>query len=163
MNINEKSWHCRVHDFAFDKYSRPHSLCPYFWKVVFALFCITTLITLSSIAFTLVGWELAAGWLVKFGITSVWAIGASGFIIGAVGTLGLVGALFGALFGAPYGIAKLKDLIKDKIHDHRYKEYVQELEARKDPNYVPPKKSILMEFIRARKEKFCPSLTFTKE
>lgn len=159
MNINEKSWHCRVHDFAFDKYSRPHSLCPYFWKVVFALFGMTSLLVLSSVAFTLVGWKLAASWLAKIGITSVWAIGASGFTIGAVGILGLVGVVFGTLFG----LAKLKDLIEDKIKERNYKEYVRELEARKDPNYVPPKKSILMEFIRARKEKFCPSLTFTKE
>ncbi|AKU43750.1 membrane protein [Citrobacter phage Merlin] len=159
MNINEKSWHCRLHDFAFDKYSRPRSLCPYFWKVVFALFGMTSLIVLLSIAFTLVGWELAAGWLAKIGITSVWAIGASGFTIGAVGILSLVGVVFGTLFG----LAKLKDLIEDKIKERNYEKYIQELEARKDPNYVPPKKSILMEFIRARKEKFCPSLTFTEE
>ena len=39
MIINTNSWHAKLHDRFYDRHSRPHSLCAYFWKIVWpALF-----------------------------------------------------------------------------------------------------------------------------
>lgn len=159
MNINVNSWHCRLHDAIFDRWSRPQSLCPYFWKTVFCCFLVFLAASLFIFMFTVTGMDLSLYLFASVGITSEFIIWPASTFIGAI----MFASIGSVLFGIIYGLSKIKITIKNKINDKRYKKYEEEFERKKDPNYVPPKTSVLIEYIRSRKEKFCPHIDFIKE
>ncbi|WKV23441.1 hypothetical protein SEA1_gp0093 [Salmonella phage SEA1] len=159
MIINTGSWHCRLHDAIFDRHSRPKSLCPYFWKTVFCCFLTAIVISIAIFMFTFIGIDLVVWLAGMIGITSGFVIWPASTFVGAI----LCASIGAAAFGIIYGLVKIKETIKDKIADRRYAKYTEELERQKDPNYTPPKPNIMVEFIRARKEKLCPYIDYSEK
>ncbi|ANA49446.1 hypothetical protein BI049_gp092 [Salmonella phage vB_SnwM_CGG4-1] len=109
--------------------------------------------------FTLAGNDLTIWLAGMVGITSSFVIWPTSTFVGAI----MFASIGAVLFSIAYGFVKIQETIKDKIADRRYAKYKEELEHKKDPNYVQPKPNMLVEFIRARKEKFCPRIEFVQE
>lgn len=146
MIINANSWHARFHDKFYDRNSRPHSLCAYFWKMVWA--CFVCAIAAGSIGFGLT--VAGAGVLENFFVLSTPVGLGLGFILG-LATLALILAV---AFGLMYGLMNLwtwYDLRKEE------KEWQRILAKREGKE---TKENIVIQYIKARKSKMCPVIHF---
>jgi hypothetical protein len=152
MIINANSWHVKLHDVIFDKQSRPQNLCPYFWKVVAALFLATLLFSSLLTGFTLIGQPLAAWLFAHVGVLSDFVTYPVGTFIGAI----CISSIFAFAFGVCYGYTIITEYIKNRMWDRRY----EKERAKLSPDYVEPTPNLIVGFIRSRKEKFCPKLEF---
>lgn len=146
MNISKNSWHYRVCDWY--SWVPSNSLCLYFWQVVWA--CVLSFI-LIPFAIVFVGFML---------------LGVFPFIIGSTLTGNfhqdihlmswytiLVSWSVGAGIFAVIGVAGLlKLLYDDKIIFKNRKEK----DVEKEPNLV-------VEWVRAKKAKVCPVITFKND
>ncbi|QMV28947.1 hypothetical protein AP1_0240 [Aeromonas phage AP1] len=142
MNINKSSWHYRLLNSLFDKI--PTSLCPYFWKTVWALVMASGLTTLFISAMASIGLSV----LKVFGITS-------GLVLV---TSPLIGAVLIAIFVAIFvGVAILYDHVKSSARIKKWKRDAKKLEEKANGEY---KESLIVSFLKAKKEKLCPSLKF---
>ena len=149
MQINTNSWHYKLVTMNGAE-SAPRSLCPYFWKGVWHVF----LLVLAIGGITLAGWGIgvdAAAWL--FAKCGVVLSSAAAIIPGVIVGWLILAAIFGTIFLIGYGIYKV-------ISQRKEKKEAAEWEARKNGTYVPPQPNIIIAFIKARKEKFCPTLEF---
>lgn len=149
MQINTNSWHYKLVTMNGAE-SAPRSLCPYFWKGVWHTF----LLVIAIGGITLAGWGIGVN-------TAIWLFAKCGVVLSSaaaiipgviVGWL-ILAAVFGTIFCIGYGIYKV-------ISRRKEKKEAAEWEARKNGTYVPPQPNIIIAFIKARKEKFCPTLEF---
>jgi hypothetical protein len=134
MKISMKSWHYRL--IRFVGWNPPRSLCGYFWAVVFA--------PLKAVVY------------------------ASGFLLVALFALGPIAQFFvdgshaWAFFGGALDIGLLTALLIHLVTERRY----QERHARimrgdlSDLERKPREPSLLLEWLRAKHQKFCPMLEF---
>lgn len=149
MQINTNSWHYKLVTMNGAE-SAPRSLCPYFWKGVWHTF----LLAFAAFAVCFAGWGVGvdvATWMFAqcgVALSSVAAI-IPGLIVGWL----MLAAIFGTIFLIGYGIYKV-------ISRRKERKEAAEWEARKNGTYVPPQPNIVIAFIKARKEKFCPTLEF---
>lgn len=147
MIINTNSWHARFHDKFYDRHSRPHSLCAYFWKIVWACFAITMIIVSIGIGCTVAGAALLAKFFTLGTIPGL----VGGFFVGLISAAAIVGAIIGAIVG----IVKIElwyDLHKEDKEWERIQLKKQGIE--------PPKRNFVYEFLKARKSKMCPVIHF---
>ncbi|QQG32184.1 hypothetical protein CkP1_0107 [Citrobacter phage CkP1] len=152
MNINENAWHVKVYDFFYSRFDRPKSLCPYFWKTFGAVLFSVAIIVWFAFMFTFLGYTLIIdSGISTFGIFTY----PISFLIGAT----IIAVIMGVGFGAVYLFFKLKDKIKDALYKRRW----NKINAKCSPDYVEPEPNLLVEFIKAKKEKICPTIKFTKE
>lgn len=142
MNINKSSWHYRLLNALFNKI--PTSLCPYFWKTVWALVMVSGLTTLFISAIASVG--LAT--LKAFGITSGLVLVTSP-LIGAV--------LIAIMVAIMVGVAILYDHVKSSVRQKKWQRDAKKREEIANREY---KESLIVSFLKAKKEKICPSLKF---
>lgn len=143
MEISRKSWHYRVVE---DVYSVPHqNLCIYFWQVASAL-----VVRALHIGFLLF---IACFVVMFFAVPITWGIGELGWIEPVVETeIAMVPiAIMSMAAVAALGIF-LMSCIKYLIEEYQYKWKKKKLVA-KEPNLV-------VEYIRAKKQKVCPTLKF---
>lgn len=142
MNINKSSWHYRLNNKMFD--TIPTSLCPYFWKTVLALVLISGMSTLFIFALTGIGLSI----LKAFGITSGLVLITSpliGFVFAVIAIVIIVGFFF------------LCDHMKSSMRRKKWQRDAKKLEEKANGEY---KESLIISFLKAKKEKFCPSLKF---
>lgn len=146
MQINTNSWHYKLVTMNGAE-SAPRSLCPYFWKGVWHM-------AFAAFAVCFAGWGVGvdvATWL--FAQCGVVLSSAAAIIPGLIVGWLMLAAIFGTIFLIGYGIYKV-------ISRRKEKKEAAEWEARKNGTYVPPQPNIVIAFIKARKEKFCPTLEF---
>jgi hypothetical protein len=149
MQINKDSWHYNLVTMNGAERA-PHSLCPYFWKGVWHAF----LLLFAVCAVVFVGWacgiDLATWLFAQCGVILSSAVAfVPGMIIGWI----LLAAIFGTIFCIGYGIYRVVQSRKEKKEDEKW-------EAIRNGTYVEPQPNIIIAFIKARKEKFCPTLEF---
>jgi hypothetical protein len=117
MEVSRSRWHYRYLDWL--GWAKPTSLCPYFWKVVWAIFLTGIApVVLLSIA-GVMAWYHIWGPFVFIGVC-------------ALVVLFWVGIAFAAIY----------------------------LEDAKPWRKITQSDNLTVEFIRARKNKLCPTLTF---
>lgn len=145
MIINTNSWHVKLHDRFYDR-RRPHSLCAYFWKMVWACFVCATLVGSMLSGLTVAG----AAVIEHFFVLSAPVGYGLGFILGLI-TIALVIAVS---FGLVYGLVNFwawYDLRKEE------KEW-ERIQAKREGREI--KENIVIQYIKARKSKMCPVIHF---
>ena len=146
MIINTNAWHAKLHDRFYDRHSRPHSLCAYFWKIVWACFVCAVFIGSTVFALTVAG----AGVLDQFFVLSIPVGLGLGFILG-LATLALILAV---AFGLMYGLMNLWTWYDLHKEEKEWKRIKAEREGRET------KENIFIQYIKARKSKMCPVIHF---
>ena len=150
MNINKESWHYRFIKKMDGEFSIPNNLCPYVRKVII----------MGALA-VLVGSFVIATTVGLLGITGV----ALGVVAGALATSFSFGAyvfLFVLCTEIVVGFKILWDL------DGKFQAFFVRLGRKLFPNKSEAmgdvkEPSIFIEYIKAKHDKICPSLSFTKE
>ena len=182
MKLNQNSVSAKLYKWAYDTHLLPESLCPYFWKLVFAwvLAIILSPFWLATTLFSKVTKEfedatmwfsIAVGlfiyamlfFIIGFGffISSYWityytgTLGHGLFIAGATVTVVSIIGLF------TWGIIILKDKLNEKHHRYVWDDNTNDYIL--NPNYKEPKANIIVEFIKAKYNKYCPKIDWTNE
>lgn len=160
MKLSTKSWHSWLFRYTYGKDNLPDNLCPYFWKLVLAMilfpvlfiFCLPAFILCRStgdndlfeegvfspaLAFSFV---INLALVLIIGMIGMWFDFNNEFLVAAGGC--------GWLIAICAGIDQLVRYIKSK----RVKTY--------GTMYREEKPSILIEFIKAKYNKYCPKITW---
>lgn len=134
MKINTKSWHYRLLEGM--GVNIPRSLCPYFWKVVFMMFVIGIVISIFGLLFYTVGNKacMVLGLLIGINVVLAAIIKT---ILGLLIMATIIAIIVGALIGWDYGKAHIKMPYKED--------------------------SMVVNYIKAKKSKICPTLEFVDE
>lgn len=146
MIINTNSWHAKLHDRFYASYSRPRSLCAYFWKMVWVCFMCSVLAGSTIFGLTVAG----AGILEHFFVLSTPVGLGLGFILGLV-TLALILAVAVGIVYCIMSLWSWYDLRKEE------KEW-QLIKAKREGKEI--KENIVIQYIKARKSKVCPVIHF---
>lgn len=146
MVINTNSWHARFHDRFYDRHSRPHSLCAYFWKMVWACFICSVLAGSTIFALSAAG----AGILEQFFVLSIPVGLGLGFILG----LATVALILAVAFGLMYGLINLWSWYDLHKEEKEWKRIQAEREGRET------KENVFIQYIKAHKSKMCPVIHF---
>ena len=146
MIINANSWHVKLHDRFYDRHSRPHSLCAYFWKMVWACFACAVVAGSTLFGLTVAG----AGVLEHFFVLSTPVLLSLGFVLG-LATITLIIALS---IGLALGAMNLHAW----YDAHREEKEWQRIQAEREGRET--KENIVIQYIKARKSKMCPVIHF---
>lgn len=146
MIINTNSWHVKLHDRFYDRHSRPHSLCAYFWKMVWACFMCSVLAGSTIFGLTVAG----VGILEQFFVLSTPVVLSLGFILGLVAIALIIALSIGLAFGA-MNLHAWYDARREE------KEW-QRIKAEREGQET--KENIVIQYIKARKSKMCPVIHF---
>jgi protein-S-isoprenylcysteine O-methyltransferase Ste14 len=179
MELNYNSTSSKLYRWFYDKRDMPETLCPYFWSLVFAW---TLTVILSPLLlptwvakkiskdfdedvpigpYALMGFLMYGiiYFLISFGvfISAYWITyyeGSLGFNLYGSGAIITVVAGVALII---WGIITLKNRIRDRrtkrtIWDEELWEYVP------NPDYVEPRPNLLVEFVRAKYNKYCPKI-----
>ncbi|QPI13400.1 hypothetical protein [Salmonella phage vB_SalM_ABTNLsp5] len=146
MIINSNSWHVKLHDRFYDRHSRPHSLCAYFWKMVWACFACAVVAGSTLFGLTVAG----AGVLEHFFVLSAPVLLSLGFVLGLV-TIALIIALS---IGLAFGAMNLHAWYDARREEKEWQRIKAEREGRET------KENIVIQYIKARKSKMCPVIHF---
>ncbi|ADQ53197.1 conserved hypothetical protein [Aeromonas phage 65] len=137
MNIKTSSWHYRFINSFFD--TVPRSLCPYFWKVVWGLMLVTGMVLLL----------LGASFSIGVSILEFFAVN--------IGLVAMISAPFVGVFAIAIAIIVLVFIaiswgeVKIKLRS------ISKKSSRSNEKKTP---SLVVSYIKARKEKICPTLKF---
>lgn len=146
MIINSNSWHVKLHDRFYDRHSRPHSLCAYFWKMVWACFACAVVAGSTLFGLTVAG----AGVLEHFFVLSTPVLLSLGFVLGLIAIALIIALSIGLALGA-MNLHAWYDLRKEE------KEWQRILAKREGKE---TKENIVIQYIKARKSKMCPVIHF---
>lgn len=146
MIINANSWHVKLHDRFYDRHSRPHSLCAYFWKMVWACFMCSVLAGSTIFGLTVAG----VGILEQFFVLSTPVVLSLGFILGLVAIALIIALSIGLAFGA----MNLHAWYDARREEKEWQRIKAEREGRET------KENIVIQYIKARKSKVCPVIHF---
>lgn len=145
MIINTNSWHVKLHDRFYDR-NRPHSLCAYFWKIVWACFVCAGLVGSMISGLTIAG----AAIVEHFFVLSPLAGYGLGFVLGLI-ILALVIAVSFSIVYATMNFWEWYDLRKEN------KEW-ERVQAKREGREI--KENIVIQYIKARKAEVCPVIHF---
>jgi hypothetical protein len=179
MKLNYNSTSSKLYRWFYDTHRMPETLCPYFWKLVFAwtLTIILSPLLLPTLILRKVtndsDEEATFGPYVAIGIFIyglIFFIISIGFFIsaywityyqGSIGfdlyVAGIIVTVIGSAALISWGANELKKLIRDR----KYKQTVWSDELDMDipnPHYREPKPNIIIEFIKAKYNKYCPKI-----
>ena len=146
MIINTNSWHARFHDRFYDRHSRPHSLCAYFWKMVWA--CFVCVVFIGSMVFGLT--VAGAGVLEHFFVLSTPVLLSLGFVLGLIAIALIIALSIGLALGA----MNLHAWYDARREEKEWQRIQAEREGRET------KENIVIQYIKARKSKMCPVIHF---
>lgn len=132
MKISEQSWHYRLLNFC--NYTPQRSLCLYFWQVVWSVLTTTVAVCIMTILAALFLYMMAMPVLAFLGVVTP-----GGYICVILWVVVLAGIF--------------EDQIKNKYRDWQFREKKERKES--EPN-------ILSEWIKAKKNKVCPTIEFTR-
>lgn len=146
MIINANSWHVKLHDRFYDRHSRPHSLCAYFWKMVWACFACAVVAGSTLFGLTVAG----VGVLEHFFVLSTPVLLSLGFVLGLV-AIALIIALS---IGLAFGVMNLHAWYDARREEKEWQRIQAEREGRET------KENVVIQYIKARKSKVCPVIHF---
>ncbi|AND75767.1 membrane protein [Escherichia phage WG01] len=146
MIINANSWHAKLHDRFYDRHSRPHSLCAYFWKMVWACFACAVVAGSTLFGLTVAG----VGVLEHFFVLSTPVLLSLGFVLGLVAIALIIALSIGLAFGA----MNLHAWYDARREEKEWQRIQAEREGRET------KENIVIQYIKARKSKVCPVIHF---
>ncbi|QAY00123.1 hypothetical protein EcWhh1_193 [Escherichia phage EcWhh-1] len=146
MIINTNSWHVKLHDRFYDRHSRPHSLCAYFWKMVWACFACAVVAGSTLFGLTVAG----AGVLEHFFVLSTPVLLSLGFVLGLVAISLIIALSIGLAFGA----MNLHSWYDARREEKEWQRIQAEREGRET------KENVVIQYIKARKSKVCPVIHF---
>lgn len=146
MIINTNSWHAKLHDRFYDRHSRPHSLCAYFWKMVWACFACAVVAGSTIFGLTVAG----VGVLEHFFVLSTPVLLSLGFVLGLVAIALIIALSIGLAFGA----MNLHAWYDARREEKEWQRIQAEREGRET------KENIVIQYIKARKSKVCPVIHF---
>ncbi|WPJ21443.1 hypothetical protein [Salmonella phage vB_SalD_ABTNLS3] len=146
MIINANSWHAKLHDRFYDRHSRPHSLCAYFWKMVWACFACAVVAGSTLFGLTVAG----AGVLEHFFVLSTPVLLSLGFVLGLVAIALIIALSIGLAFGA----MNLHAWYDARREEKEWQRIQAEREGRET------KENVVIQYIKARKSKVCPVINF---
>ncbi|MGH1372957.1 MAG: hypothetical protein ACRBBW_13035 [Cellvibrionaceae bacterium] len=156
MKINTNSWHYRAINHL--DWWHPKSLCPYFWKALFA--------TLILLLFGCVG-GFFAGCYVGFAavfVTSIAIDGPSVFSFGQAGIESVVVPIGAALWAGTLWICGFAAWVPFRDSEYMNSNKVSKwLRKRKKEEATPKQKSLFVAFLKASHDKVCPRLDFEEE
>ncbi|AEN93755.1 hypothetical protein EpBp7_0038 [Escherichia phage Bp7] len=146
MIINANSWHVKLHDRFYDRHSRPHSLCAYFWKMVWACFACAVVAGSTLFGLTVAG----VGVLEHFFVLSTPVLLSLGFVLGLVAIALIIALSIGLAFGA----MNLHAWYDARREEKEWQRIQAEREGRET------KENVVIQYIKARKSKVCPVIHF---
>lgn len=146
MIINENSWHVKLHDRFYAHYSRPRSLCAYFWKIVWVCFVCSVIAGSMISGLTVAG----AAIIEHLFVLSPLANYGLGFILGLIIVALIIAVAIGIVYGTMHFWAWY-DLRKEEKEWERIK-------AKREGKEI--KENIVIQYIKARKSKMCPVIHF---
>lgn len=146
MIINSNSWHVKLHDRFYDRHSRPHSLCAYFWKMVWACFACAVVAGGTFFGLTVAG----ASVLEHFFVLSTPVLLSLGFVLGLVAIALIIALSMGLALGA----MNLHAWYDARIEEKEWERIKAEREGKEI------KENIVIQYIKARKSKMCPVIHF---
>lgn len=179
MKLNYNSISSKLYRWFYDTNRMPETLCPYFWKLVFAW---TLTVILSPLLLPTwivrklsndfdedcpIGPYIVIGFLVY---TVIFLLICSGVFISAywityhhdsIGFPLYVSGIFVTVIGSVALISWGANELKKLIRDRKYKQTVwsDELDMHiPNPHYREPKPNIIIEFIKAKYNKYCPKI-----
>jgi hypothetical protein len=157
MNINTNSWHYKLvkNTFTTSK-GVPRSLCPYVRGVIYRVLFLGAVGT----GLTLMLSNMLVDPMIGLGIAGLWAYVAS-FFASIVMLAVILGAACAIVFGGAWAVQRIQNWWFDRKYDKKMERLQKEAEDR--ANGIEPKpENIVWAFVKAKHDKICPTLNFTK-
>lgn len=153
MNINTNSWHYKLvaNTFTTSK-GVPRSLCPYVRGVIYRILFLGAIGT----GLTLMLSNMLVDPMIGLGIAGIWAYVAS-FFASIVMLAVILGGACAVVFGGVWVYQRIQDWWEDRKYDKEL-----ERERLKEQGIEPKQPNIVFAFVKAKHDKFCPTLNFTK-
>lgn len=154
MIINENSWHYKIYAAFNSTWNRPKTLCAYFWKTFIPVLAVSIIGFTILAAATIIGQEI----LTKFFVfSSLWTLVPASIGVGILTISVMVLIAVVAVIGPSW--------LLDKYNDRKYYKEVELIAQNQEriKNGLEPierKKSLIGEYLKARKEKVCPTLEY---
>lgn len=154
MIINENSWHFKIYAAFNSTWNRPKTLCAYFWKTFIPVLAVSIVGFATLAGAAIIGQEI----LTKFFVfSSLWTLVPASIGIGILTISVMVLIAVGAVIGPSW--------LLDKYNDRKYYKEIELIAQNQEriKNGLEPierKKSLIGEYIKARKEKVCPTLEY---
>lgn len=152
MNINTTSWHYKLvkNTFTTSK-GVPRSLCPYMRAVLYRIM----FFGVTGTGLTLMLSNLLVDPMIGLGIAGIWAYVAS-FFASIVMLAVILGGACAIVFGGVWVYQRIQDWWEDRKYDKEL-----ERERLKEQGIEPKQPNIVFAFVKAKHDKFCPTLNFT--
>ena len=177
MKLNSNSVTARLYRWFYMTYDMPQSLCPYFWKlaIMWMLIIPCGLMALPIIVTKQHNTMMKPVERFFFGIF-LWLFVFVGFIcltpityffvgwlpeksfFGAAQGAGLLGDLVIVIVSVLFGIIHLIKRANDRKYQRRKKVIWVDGELVPNPDYRPERPNIIIEFIKATYNKYCPKI-----
>lgn len=154
MIINENSWHFKIYAAFNSTWNRPKTLCAYFWKTFIPVLAVSIVGFATLAGAAIIGQEI----LTKFFVfSSLWTLVPASIGIGILTISVMVLIAVGAVIGPSW--------LLDKYNDRKYYKEIEFIAQNQEriKNGLEPierKKSLIGEYLKARKEKVCPTLEY---
>ncbi|ALY07922.1 membrane protein [Escherichia phage phiE142] len=154
MIINENSWHFKIYAAFNSTWNRPKTLCAYFWKTLIPVLAASIIGFAILAAVTIIGQEI----LTKFFVfSSLWTLVPASIGVGVLFIALCVGISIVLVLGIPW----LIDLYRERKYYKEVELIAQNQERIKNGlEPIERKKSLIGEYLKARKEKVCPTLEY---
>ncbi|URY11206.1 hypothetical protein [Shigella phage ESh15] len=154
MIINENSWHFKIYAAFNSTWNRPKTLCVYFWKTFLPVLFVSIIGFAILAAATIIGQEI----LTKFFVfSSLWTLVPASIGVGVLFIALCVGISIVLVLGIPW----LIDLYRERKYYKEVELIAQNQERIKNGlEPIERKKSLIGEYLKARKEKVCPTLEY---
>lgn len=154
MIINENSWHFKIYAAFNSTWNRPKTLCAYFWKTLIPVLSVSIIGFAILAAVVIIGQEILTRFFV---FSSLWTLVPASIGVGIlmVAVMALISA--GLIIGPSW--------LLDKYNDRKYYKEIELIAQNQEriKNGLEPierKKSLIGEYLKARKEKICPTLEY---
>lgn len=154
MIINENSWHFKIYAAFNSTWNRPKTLCAYFWKTLIPALAVSIIGFAILAAVTIFGHEI----LTKFFVfSSLWTLVPASIGVGILIVAVMAFIATGLVIGPSW--------LLDKYNDRKYYKEIELIAQNQEriKNGLEPierKKSLIGEYLKARKEKVCPTLEY---
>lgn len=154
MIINENSWHFKIYAAFNSTWNRPKTLCAYFWKTLIPVLSVSIIGFAILAAVTIIGQEILTRFFV---FSSLWTLVPASIGVGVLFIALCVGISIVLVLGIPW----LIDLYRERKY-YKEVEFIAQNQERIKNGLEPieRKKSLIGEYLKARKEKVCPTLEY---
>lgn len=154
MIINENSWHFKIYAMFNSTWNRPKTLCAYFWKTLIPVLSVSIIGFAILAAVAIIGQEILTRFFV---FSSLWTLVPASIGIGILMVAVMAFISAGLVIGPSW--------LLDKYNDRKYYKEIELIAQNQEriKNGLEPierKKSLIGEYLKARKEKVCPTLEY---